>query len=426
MTTEPRDETAERIVLSAIFHDCAGAERIFELDPGVFVGYGHREAFDAMCRLRARGFREIDPRSLGTELRGLPRHQEITSQILDESPVNLDVHVRQLQELSVRRDLIAGLRGVSEAAHDVGEPLSKVRSLLDGVAQTVVPDSAPETWAEVADRVYTEIRTGRRRASRRPTGIPALDSALGGGLGAGWLAILMAAPKVGKSALALQIAAHACLRGEAVFFVSLEMMPDLLYGRLLAHQSGVPSTAWDKPHNEELRDLADAHDSIRDWAFEPVTHVRGVDDLARVVRDYRRRAPRRLGLIVVDYVQLLSNGKDNQAYDLAMTSRGLKRLAQEMEVPVLALVQPNNAARKEKEIGRHDASGSGAFEADADVMLLLNGASPGVGGFRDVSLKVDAFRHGQSGQPLRLAFDGSRQTFVAPARDRQEATDARE
>ncbi|MFA5247815.1 MAG: replicative DNA helicase [Patescibacteria group bacterium] len=214
-----------------------------------------------------------------------------------------------------------------------------------------------------------------------PTGYPDLDNLLAG-LQKSDLIILAARPSVGKTSLALDIARQAAVKTkETVGIFSLEMSKEQLVDRMLCAQAGV--SLW-KMRTGNLSD----HDSEND--FSRIGEAMGqlseasiyIDDSsASTVMDIRAKARRLklekgLGLIVIDYLQLMEGrGKygDNRVQEVAEISRGLKGIARELNVPVLALSQLSRAAEAEKPaIPRlSHLRDSGSIEQDADVVMFI-------------------------------------------------------
>lgn len=252
-------------------------------------------------------------------------------------------------------------------------------ALLQGVVdiETTTSEARVATLAEALAEAMTKLdeRARDRNKVGLLTGIEDLD-AVTSGLHGGEMVILAARPSVGKSALAAQIAGHVAAGRKHVLFVSLEMKRDELAMRLAVAESGVHNQAVRKAllKGEEVARLAAAHDAL---ARLPVR----IDDapeqtFARIASTARRlKAQGKLDLLVVDYVQLVQprDRRLHRSEQVAETSRGMKGLAQRLDVPVLCLAQLNREVEGEKRKPRlADLKDSGSLEQDADTVLLLH------------------------------------------------------
>lgn len=258
-----------------------------------------------------------------------------------------------------------------------------------------------------------------------------LDAMLDG-LAPATLNVLAARPSMGKTACALQIASHASMRaGVPALYVSLEMSGIEVAERILVAQAGVDGhrvrtghlTRDDRDALARAFDAATAAGDGRLWVDD--TASRSVAQIAANAR--RLKARHGLGLVAVDYLQLLAVGGDvdgraSRQEIVASFSRGLKSLARELRLPVLALSQLNRLveAREEKRPRMSDIRESGALENDADTILLLHRPDyydpddqPGL-----AELIVAKNRNGPTGT-VRLAFEKALARFadLAQAQD---------
>lgn len=196
-----------------------------------------------------------------------------------------------------------------------------------------------------------------------------------GGLHAGDLILLAARPSVGKTSLALSIINHVARQGVPVYFVSLEQAGAELAGRLLCMECMVDSLRWRQGQmtadeatrvNEGISGIATRPVHINDRAFR----------LGQILTQARRHKIKdKIGLVVVDYVQLIDpdNRRERRDLQIGEISRQLKLLAKDIEVPVLAVAQLNRAAeeRADGEPWLSDLRDSGSLEQDGDVVLML-------------------------------------------------------
>jgi replicative DNA helicase len=254
---------------------------------------------------------------------------------------------------------------------------------------------SPETALEAAESAVMEIGVGRGthppvEASEAitafmdtltvtdrigiPTGIASLDRILHG-LKPSTFTILGARPSMGKSAFAVQLA-HYVSAGVPVLMFSLEMSEAELAQRLIALYGTVPAHHI-RGANLTLQDNKEVDEIVKDMEKRQLL----IDDNPRVtVHDIRSRARRvkqqhGLGLVVIDYLQLLTSRKgENRQVEVAEMSRALKIMARELDCPVLALSQLSRGleARQDKRPMLSDLRESGALEQDADIVLFLH------------------------------------------------------
>ncbi|MDQ4100172.1 MAG: replicative DNA helicase [Chloroflexota bacterium] len=232
--------------------------------------------------------------------------------------------------------------------------------------------------AEVLDRFFDQIeylQQHRGDVVGVPTGFADLDQ-LTGGLQRSDLIILAARPSMGKTALALGLAYGAAVQhGKTVGIFSLEMSAEQLVQRLLSTETGVDShrlrlgqiddSEWERI-SRALGRLSEANIFIDDSANAAVMDVRS--------KARRLQAEHGVDMIIVDYLQLMSGRRsDNRVQEISEISRGLKGLARELNVPVIALSQLSRAveSRSDHRPMLSDLRESGSIEQDADIVMFI-------------------------------------------------------
>ncbi|MCC7107472.1 MAG: replicative DNA helicase [Chloroflexi bacterium] len=258
-----------------------------------------------------------------------------------------------------------------------------------------------------------------------PTGFIDLDKLLGG-LQRGNLVILAARPAMGKTSLALNVAAQAAIKSRArVAMFSLEMSKHELAARLLSTESGVDSTRLRGGHlnQTELARLSNALATLSETEFY-------IDDTAGIAISELRFKAKRLAsftnvdLIVLDYLQLVQGTKsDNRVQEISEISRSLKNLALELHLPVLALSQLSRAveSRTPRIPQLSDLRESGSIEQDADVVLFIyrddyynkDSEQKGI-----AEIHVAKHRNGPTGE-VRLLFNDRNTRFLNLQADRE-------
>lgn len=282
----------------------------------------------------------------------------------------------------------------------------------------------------VRDEMRTMPALGGRRASV-PTGLIDVDRAMGGGLSPGGLYVIAARPGMGKTEMMLSICSHLTMsRGLWVQVFSMEMPAGQLIARAAGALSGVsPSNAKASP--SEAARLADACARVSEsrLLIDETTGLT-ISQLSARAHATHRSTP--LSLVAVDYLQLMQGesrgrGEQSENHDLQIISRGLKILARQLKVPVLALAQLNRDADRRANNKRpvmSDIRGSGAVEQDADLIAFLYreefyGGEATPADLVDVAeFIVGKNRHGPSHRTVKLWFSGTPRTFKSMDRTR--------
>ncbi|HVM58760.1 MAG TPA: replicative DNA helicase, partial [Candidatus Paceibacterota bacterium] len=253
-----------------------------------------------------------------------------------------------------------------------------------------------------------------------PSGFPALDNLLSG-FHPSDLVILAARPSMGKTSLALDIARNAAVRhGVPVGIFSLEMSSEQLIDRMLAAESFVNSWKLRTGQVKEKEDFERIRDALEVLSKAPIyiDDKPGNNILAMRAVARRLKRERGIGLIVVDYLQLMAptntKASDSLVQQVTEISRSLKGLARELQVPVIALSQLSRAVEQRGGKPRlSDLRDSGSIEQDADVVMFIHrddkrnpeSDRPGV-----AEILIEKHRNGPTGR-AELFFDEKRATF---------------
>lgn len=410
---------------------------ILEIVPrGAFYVNKHNTIFNAMLDLTGKG-EPIDLLSMSSRLSEGGKLDEVGgSSYLTElintvpSASNISHYAEIVHKKYTLRNLIYAADHISELSYggdaDVDSVLDMAGKKLTDIASYTkhrfisLKDTLHEAW-ERLERLHKT--KGELRGV--PTGFADLDSKLSG-LQKSDLIILAGRPGTGKTSLALDIARMSALKhGTTVGIFSLEMSSAQLVDRMLASESRVD--AWKmrtgKLSTEEefalIRDsldkLAKAPIYIDDDSYIDMVRMKGV---AR-----RLKNEQNLGLIIVDYLQLLvpKRNYDSLVQQVTEISRALKGLARELDVPVLALSQLNrNVEQRGGRPKLSDLRDSGSIEQDADVVMLIHREDKeGTDGQRRNNLTeimIEKHRNGPTGV-VKLYFDDNKATFTPVAGD---------
>ncbi len=398
----PHNIEAEQTLLGALLVNNRSLEKISEfLKPDHYYNPVHGRIYDAIVKLVERG-QDASPITLKNyfendealaEVGGAQYLTDLATNIL--SVIDVTDFGRTIYELHLRRALInLGENVVNEAyKHD----LDVSPSLQIEVAEKSLYDLATAGdfrggFVALTDSVVEAIKTAERAYQNQglvtgiTTGLMDLDKKLGG-LHNSDLLILAGRPAMGKSALAMNIAFNAARaysetdgkEGAVTGFFSLEMSSEQLAGRILADVSQIPS---DKIRKGELKDT-DFQKFVEASQIMSAAPLFIDDTPALTIGAVRTRARRlkrthNLGLIVIDYLQLLEagsskGGQSNRVQEISEITRGLKTLAKELHIPVIALSQLSRQVenRDNKRPLLSDLRESGSIEQDADIVMFV-------------------------------------------------------
>ena len=387
----PHNLEAERSILGAILLDNALLNQAIELlRVEDFYAGSHRLIFEQMLSLSEKG-QAVDYITLAEELSRASQldnagGRSFISSLIDGVPrlANLEFYARIVQEKATLRNLIRCsnqiINDCYEQEQDAGTILDAAeKSIFDLAELKVRTGLIPLT--EIAKETLKRIELASKQKTMVtgiPTGYTRLDE-MTSGLQPSDLIIVAARPSMGKTAFSLNIATHAAIKShKSVAVFSLEMSMHQLMLRMLcsealidAHKLRTGFLSREDWHKipRKLGELSQARMFIDDTA--------GISLLEMRAKCRRLMAERGLDLVVVDYLQLMSGGKsrfENRQQEISSISRGLKGLAKELNIPVIALSQLSRAP--EQRTGDHrpqlsDLRESGSIEQDADVVTFI-------------------------------------------------------
>ena len=387
----PHNVEAEEAVLGAALIDREAVGRVAPfLRSDDFYRERNGSIYAAMLALYDR--REpVDYMTLSDELNRAGQLEAVggilyLGRLLEVVPTSLHIeeygHIVERTAL-MRRLISAGGKiaalGYADA-YDIDTTLEKAEQLLFGVSQKRLTRDF-ESLSDIL-RSYLEqleqLQEGERTRYGIPTGFIDLDR-LTGGLQRSDLVILAARPSMGKTSLALNIAANAALKYRATIgMFSLEMSKSQLAARLLSTESGVDSSRLrgGRLNETEVRKLGHALDVLSEAPiYVDDSPGLSIMDVRLKARRLHADTERGVDLIIVDYLQLIegSRGRDNRVHEISEISRALKGLARELHVPVLALSQLSRAveSRTPHIPMLSDLRESGSIEQDADVVMFI-------------------------------------------------------
>ena len=387
--TLPHNLEAERSVLGAILiHNEAFNYAAQILGPQDFFRDGHRRIFERMIALGERGgaidtvtLKEALSQTGDLEESGGPGY---IATLIDGVPrsTNVEYYARIVKEKATLRALIHASQAIAARAWEAeDEPnviLDEAEQTIFAIAENRARDGFV-SMRQIVDESLPKIEQlfeHRKLITGVETGFEDLD-AMTRGLQAADLVIVAARPSMGKTSLVLNMAEHAALRaGQTVGFFSLEMSKESLFIRLLTSVARIDAHRLQTGHigQRDYDSLSQAISRLSEATIY-IDDSPGVGVLEMRAKARRLAAEHGLGLLIVDYLQLMTGrGRfENRTLELAAISRGLKSLAKELNVPVVALSQLSRApeARSDHRPLLSDLRESGALEQDADVVLML-------------------------------------------------------
>lgn len=430
----PQNIEAEKSLLGSLMLDKNAIIRVADLlQPNDFYKGIHQEIYSVMQNLFERN-EPIDLLSVSAGLKEKEKLKEIggnayLTELINTVPTATNVlnYAKIVQKKSILRNLI-------DASYDIGQmgyqETEEVDELLDQAEKRVFSISQKsltqnfiplkDTLGKAFERIDNLSKyEGTLRGL--PTGFVDLDNKLAG-LQKSDLIILAARPSMGKSAMAVDIARNVAAQTKLpVGIFSLEMSQDQIVDRLISAQSGVDSwkiRTGKLSSSGENNDFTKIQQALSDLSESPIY----IDDAASSnimqMRSMARRlqAEKGLGLLIIDYLQLMEprNSNAGEVQQVTEISRSLKSLARELEVPVLALSQLSRAveARIPPRPRLADLRQSGSLEQDADVVLLIyREKERGETVPSNVSeIIIAKHRNGPTGS-IKLYFDEKRMTF---------------
>jgi len=400
--TPPHNIEAEQALLGALLVNNVVFEKTSELlQPDHFYDPVHGRIYGAIATMINRG-QIADPKTLRGLFDNDPALAAVggAAYLIDLAAnivtiFNVQDYARLIHDLYLRRQLISlGTDVVNEAfQHDLDKPASTqietTEAKLFELARTGQTDRGFVKLEKALAISIKQAEEAHKRDSHITgvtTGLRDMDRKMGG-LQRSDLIILAGRPSMGKTALATNIAfnaAHAYYKtegreGSGVAFFSLEMSAEQLATRLLGDFSSVPS---DKIRRGEIKteDFTKFVEASQTLSRVPLyiddTPALSVSGLRTRARRLKRMVPN-LGVIVIDYLQLLhgssNKGAENRVQEVSEITRSLKALAKELDVPVLALSQLSRAVemREDKKPQLADLRESGSIEQDADVVMFV-------------------------------------------------------
>ena len=385
----PQSLEAEQSVLGGIMLENDAINRVVEfVDAEDFYRESHRRIFRAMLDISERG-EPIDLITLTNTLKGRGDLEDVggsayLSLLVDGIPTaaHCATYAKIIREKAILRRLIQGATEIVARGYEANEDVEQFLDQSEKIVFDIAQRRIRQSFFAMKDIVKQSFKNIEMLSERReivtgvPTGFLELDR-MTAGLQPSDLVIVAGRPSMGKTAFALCIVAHAALQKKipcAIF--SLEMSKEQLAQRMLCMEARIDSTKirggflsesdWPKL-TQTCGDLSDAPIFVDDTPAMNILEMRA--------KARRLQKEKGLGLIVVDYLQLMRGitSMDNREREISEISRSLKALAKELHIPIVALSQLNRMVenRRPPKPILADLRESGAIEQDADLIMFL-------------------------------------------------------
>ncbi len=374
----------ERAVLSSIIFDPETYEEIAsKLRSHDFYLPFHQHVFAAMEEL-SRTEKPIDEEFLRSKLVSMGKFDEVAMlDLLSANPIsNTAAYLSEIKAKSSKRALATLATEIKKVTIEDDLPAEEVMNLVEKKLYEITQNNTNEEFREakeitlaMMDEIERLKAQGNSKLIGTDTGFKNLNDKTSG-FGKGDLVIIAARPAMGKTALVLNMALKAVERNEGVAFFSLEMPAEQLMLRLLSAKTSIPLQALrvGDLRDEQWSQLSAATSEmsqkklfVDDGGYATIQHVRSK------LRKLKTQHPE-ISVAIIDYLQLMSgDGKEGRQQEVSEISRGLKQLARELQIPIVALSQLNRGveSRDNKRPMLSDLRESGAIEQDADIILFV-------------------------------------------------------
>ncbi|CAL8474555.1 replicative DNA helicase [Caballeronia sp. S22] len=424
----PQAIEAEQSVIGALMLDNDSIDRIGDLRAEHFYRADHRLIFQLVTSMIGEGigadaitvFERLQAQGKSADVGGLAYLNALVQNT--PSSANIARYAGIVRDRAQKRMLLSATSEIQDSVGTTGESadelIDRAATTIEQIGRVAVRREPKAVKQALAEHIHAIDRrlAGTERAIS--TGLVDLDRQLNGGLRPGWLVILAARPGVGKTSLAMNVANHVA-ENHSALFLSMEMPESELLDRSIASLGRVPleRVMHVRENDDEFwlgltaagQKLSELNLHIDD---QPSLRLLDVRSKARLVK--RKHG---LDVLVVDYLQLMAGEGSNRNSEIEGITRGLKSLAKELGIAIIALAQLNREV--EKRAGRmpvlSDLRDSGSIEQDADAVLFIHReevANPDAGeqwrGFAQV--RTAKFRHGRTGD-VALTYRGEFVTF---------------
>jgi replicative DNA helicase len=374
--------SGEAGVLGSMMLDSSVVSAVLAILPRADLFYKpeHREIFAALVAVYGQG-KPIDAVMLRDELEQRGQLEEIGGveyirRILESVPsaASAEYYAKIVAERAEYRQLVAAVEAMRKTLDDPGTVAEQARQIQAIAFQ--LPTSAPQTdrFSLSGDATIIAVKARDGESDIIRTGFRNIDRLIGG-VAPGEMIIVAGRPSMGKSAFALGVTLSMARDGRCVFYVTLEMTGRSLIERAIcmAGKVNLQAVKIDEPKQENLTRFYEAAMLLEKYDVTFRENLTTAESIIAAVEQQNRI--KRVECVVIDYLQLMSGGKNRSRYEeITNISRAIKLAALRLHVPIITLSQLN---RQPEEREHHkprlsDLRDSGALEQDADVVMLLH------------------------------------------------------
>ncbi|MBD3800516.1 MAG: replicative DNA helicase [Campylobacterales bacterium] len=374
----------EKAVLSSIIFEPSQFEELEAiLKPDDFYLPAHKDIYGAIVSLTRRD-EPIDEEFIRKELNAKKKFDEnVMLEILSANPIsNTAAYVRELKDKSLKRHLLTLTTEIKKVALEEEWPSSEVVDMVEKKLYEITQDSQTSDFKDAESVTIDTMRYIEEMKARGNSVLVGVDTGFAElnkmttGFGKGDLVIIAARPAMGKTSFALNMVQNLLKKGKGVAFFSLEMPAEQLMLRLLSIETSVPlqKLRVGDMSDEEWNRLGTAVDWMqRSKLFVDDQGSVNINQLRSRLRKLKGKHPD-IEMAVIDYLQIMSGtGSRDRHLEVSEMSRGLKMLARELEMPIVALSQLNRGleSRNDKRPMLSDIRESGSIEQDADIILFV-------------------------------------------------------
>ena len=374
----------ERAVLSSILFNPEEIEDILGILKGKdFYLPAHQKIFDVMERLHNEDM-PIDEEFIRKRVDSKEVDDNILIEILSANPItNTLAYVKEIKDSAVKRELANLATTIKKVAIEDEIAATEAVDTVQNELYKITTDSASSELKDIQtvttdtlDYIKRMKELGGKHLIGETTGFYDLDRRTTG-FNEGDLVIIAARPAMGKTALVLNMALKNVEANKGVIFFSLEMPAEQLMLRMLAAKTSIPL------QNLRKGDMDDAQWSNLSSAFDDLNSKKlfvddggsvNINQLRARVRKLAQNDDNKISMVIIDYLQLMQGtGNKDRHQEVSDISRGLKMLAREMKIPIIALSQLNRGleSRPDKRPMLSDLRESGAIEQDADIIMFV-------------------------------------------------------
>ena len=423
----------ERAVLSSVIFNPETYEEIAtKLTAHDFHLPFHQYIFTAMEELNQEE-KPLDEDFIRSKLQSMKKFDEAAMlDLLAANPIsNTSAYLSEIKAKSSKRDLTALAMEIKKVIIEDDLPVDDVMNLVEKKLYAITQSNISQDFRESKEitlAMMSEVvrlkELGNSSLIGTDTGFRKLNKQTSG-FGKGDLIIIAARPAMGKTSLVLNMGLKAIERNEGVAFFSLEMPAEQLMLRLLSSRTSIPlqKLRVGDLTNEQWTHLSVATDELSsknlfvdDSGYATIHHVRSK------LRKLKAKHPE-ISMAVIDYLQLMSGeGKEGRQQEVSEISRGLKQLARELQIPIIALSQLNRGveSRDNKRPMLSDLRESGAIEQDADIILFVYRDYV----YREQKDKEDERKAKEAGRPFvsKLTHEDKEKTEIIIGKQRNGPT----